>query len=248
MGIIFPGAVVGGIAIADSDPVTFNGTGAFLNRIAGLGLSDSATGILSFWYKGSGVATRQLLSGQITTSIFDQNVTVMIDTTNNAYIALYNAAGSILVAFKTAAATLNNGSWHHVLAGWTTGGTLHMYLDGSSSISTSFNNSGNVDYSQNYWYVGRLSDGTRTMNGTHIAELYFHGGATLDFSVASNRRKFLTPNGKPADLGADGSKPLGVAPAVYLTNPAATFGTNSGSGGNFTLNGSFLDEGTEVTL
>jgi hypothetical protein len=44
------------------------------------------------------------------------------------------------------------------------------------------------------------------------------------------------------DVGADGSAPSGVAPAVYLhladgETPADNFATNAGSGGGMTVNG-----------
>ena len=55
--------------------------------------------------------------------------------------------------------------------------------------------------------------------------------------TASNRLKFLTASGEPADLGADGSTPTGTQPLIYLANATATFQNNLGSGGNFTENG-----------
>ena len=58
-------------------------------------------------------------------------------------------------------------------------------------------------------------------------------------------RAFLASDGKPANLGADGSTPTGTQPILYLANPFATFQNNLGSGGNFTENGE-LTEGRTV--
>ena len=64
-------------------------------------------------------------------------------------------------------------------------------------------------------------------------------------STATNRLKFLAADGKPANLGADGSTPTGTQPILYLANPFGTFQNNLGSGGNFTENGE-LTEGRTV--
>ena len=55
-------------------------------------------------------------------------------------------------------------------------------------------------------------------------------------------------NGRPVSLGSDGSKPTGTAPPIYLKGPASTWGVNSGTGGNFTVVGSFSDAATKPSL
>ena len=61
-----------------------------------------------------------------------------------------------------------------------------------------------------------------------IAEVYIAIGQFLDISIAANREKFRVA-GKPANLGADGSLPTGVAPTIYLNRPFDTFQSNSGT-------------------
>ncbi len=51
--------------------------------------------------------------------------------------------------------------------------------------------------------------------------------------------KFWNGSGSPADLGATGNTPTGVAPQFYLPNGPATAGNNAGSGGNLVIVGSF---------
>jgi hypothetical protein len=43
--------------------------------------------------------------------------------------------------------------------------------------------------------------------------------------------KFRTADGKPVDLGADGSTPTGTAPQIFRTGDATAFLINVGSGG-----------------
>ena len=64
-----------------------------------------------------------------------------------------------------------------------------------------------------------------------MAHFWFAPGQYLDFSVEANRRKFISALGKPVDLGADGSTPTGVAPAIFFTGNAAAFVANKGTGG-----------------
>ncbi|WP_374374491.1 hypothetical protein [Dongia sp.] len=73
-----------------------------------------------------------------------------------------------------------------------------------------------------------------------IAELWFDD-SFIDFSILANRRKFMNDEGKPIDLGADGSLPTGNAPLIYLSvrpgDTAADFLVNRGTGNNFTQSG-----------
>jgi hypothetical protein len=67
-----------------------------------------------------------------------------------------------------------------------------------------------------------------------VAELFFDSTATfVDFSIATNRRRFISEIGGAPPMGGDGSTPLSVTPPVYL----AAFGNNAGRGGHFTLTG-----------
>ena len=87
--------------------------------------------------------------------------------------------------------------------------------------------------------VERMFDG-------EMAEFYLNAFQGLDLSVNNNIEKFIK-NGKPVDLGSDGSLPTGSQPEFYLKNPFDTFQNNLGSYGNFTVSGA-LGEGTVPTL
>ena len=70
-----------------------------------------------------------------------------------------------------------------------------------------------------------------------LGDLWFEDGLYIDLSVEANLRKFIGAYGNPVDLGADGSTPNTTAPIVYLGRDIATFHTNLGTGGGFTLVG-----------
>ncbi len=76
------------------------------------------------------------------------------------------------------------------------------------------------------------------------ADMWIAPGQFIDFSVESNRRKFIDADGKPVDLGADGSTPTGTAPAIFFSGDPLAFPTNKGTGGSFTLAGSLTNAST----
>lgn len=67
----------------------------------------------------------------------------------------------------------------------------------------------------------------------------------IDFTVEANRRKFYTPDGKPANKGADGSLVTGTAPPVFFSGDATNFPTNRGSGGSFTQAGTLTNSSVD---
>lgn len=77
-----------------------------------------------------------------------------------------------------------------------------------------------------------------------VADFWCAPSQFIDFTIEANRRKFIDAAGKPVDLGADGSTPTGTAPAIFFSGDHATFGTNKGTGGSFTLTGTLTDATT----
>jgi hypothetical protein len=91
--------------------------------------------------------------------------------------------------------------------------------------------------------IGRVHSGANLLEGA-IQEIFVERDTYTDFSVAANRRKFITADGKPVPLGSDGSTPTGTQPLIYLRDPYNSFETNYGSLGDFTVTGALTDEGT----
>lgn len=80
---------------------------------------------------------------------------------------------------------------------------------------------------------------------------YWVDNTKVDFAVLATRRKFIDANGRPVDLGADGSTPTGTAPAIFLRRApdaaASTWADNLGTCGPFTVTGAFTNAPSSPT-
>ena len=232
---------------ADAGPyvanaVDFDGTNDYLLRGSDLtGTVDSSTGILSAWLRfdgGNGTNLGALYNDT-------QNVRLVKNSSDKLRMVLGTSAGGTKqLIFETATAYTAGATWLHILASWDTNfsagnkiGQLYVNDANDYSLVSDTATAFNVDYTAANWSVGARTVGDQTLNGC-MADLYFAPNQYLDFSVEANRRKFISASGKPVNLGSDGSLPTGSAPIVYLNNPAASFGTNKGTGGDFTITGS----------
>lgn len=121
---------------------------------------------------------------------------------------------------------------------------MHLYVDDVEDLSGGAIFDGEaahtVDYTRTEWAVGGRSDGANKLNGC-LAEVFLDINEYIDLSIEANRRKFIDTNGKPVNLGVDGSIPFGSPPILYLANEASTFHTNLGTGGDFSVTGALVD-------
>lgn len=220
--------------------VDFDGSNDGLSRGAGFtGAADSRTGIISFWFRLDGGDG----SEQAIFRSSDGGVNIYRNTTNRFHIFL---GGGGTFEFRTTNTYTASATWRHFLASWSTNAaagakTSHLYIDGSSDKTVVSDGSAafDIDYTKADWGVGfNPGAGTNKFDGC-LAEVYCAFGQFLDFSNSANRDKFRSAAGKPlSSLGTDGSTPTGSAPTVYLNNPAPSFQTNKGTGGNLTVTGS----------
>lgn len=218
----------------------FDGTNDYMLRGAGLtGLSDGKTGILSFWYRidgGDGTGRAILQNNQATST----GTRIVHIGTNVINIIGVNSAGSQIMQLNTSAKTAS-ATWLHVLASWDVStGSLNLYVNDVSDSVTPSSSDDTIDYTYTNWSIGATVTGTSKQNGC-LAEFYFAPNQYLDFSITDNRRKFISADGKPVNLGIDGSLPTGTAPIVFFhLDPAeapADFATNRGTGGSFSITG-----------
>lgn len=125
---------------------------------------------------------------------------------------------------------------------------MKLYVD---DVNVSFINPVDADIAFNIatnalpFYIGDATGGDgATMD---LSEFWFAPNQSImvngDIPVAT-RRKFRTLDGKPVDLGANGSIPTGTAPAIFFHRAdgadASTFANNLGTGGSFTLTGTMV--------
>ena len=112
----------------------------------------------------------------------------------------------------------------------------HVYINGVSDKNVFSVVDGVLDYTLADWAVYEMPDQNQKLDGC-LAEIYFQIGEWMDFSLVSNRRKFISANGKPVYLGTDGRIPTGNIPMVYLHladgEAVNNFMTNRTGKGNF---------------
>lgn len=212
----------------------FDGAADYLKRSSDLtGSADSKVGIISFWVRWDGGDAQNLsvLANQGTTFIAYKTSANKINITGKV-------GGAVKVATTSSTTYTASSSSHHVLASWDLGNSkIFLYIngadvdDGAPTIVDSV-----IDYTSTTWYVASAANGTLLHNGV-IAELYFNTAEYLDLSATANRRLFISTDGYPVDLGAFGEKPTGTAPIIYMRERANNCGINSGTGGDFTING-----------
>lgn len=159
------------------------------------------------------------------------------DTSSNTVFSVQTAAGTILAA---------NG-WMHVLASWDVSSGVNdvqLYLDDAEAADNLTKNSNNdIDYTD----TTHQFRGITGNDGFEIAEFYYNNAEYLDITLEANRRKFITADGKPVNLGNNGSLPTGSAPIVYLSlqsNTVNDFVENNGYGGDFAVSAGTLTEAT----
>lgn len=248
--MLLPSAVTrkpgGGAAFAPNGLNFYNG-GAGNNYLISTMLTsvvDSALGSISIWVRiDAASGTDAWIKG--TNS--NQKFIVFRNGSDNSLIFSVFSSGGLQYFVQSNANAITDNAWHHILASWDTNHTPAaaklgtFYLD-EVSIKVSVV-ADDPAFSVNY--TGENPTFPRSDSNARIAlsEIWYAPGQYVDFTNATNRNKF-SAGGHPISLGTDGSTPTGVAPAVYLHNVAATAGTNSGTGGNFTAQGTITDTAT----
>jgi hypothetical protein len=224
---------VGGFAPLGAD---FDGTNDYMARAAALvGTSDSASFTFSAWVRldGGDASDMTLLS------FGSQGNSSIKRTTGNKFSAyMTNTGGIATVEFATVGSYTSSSTWRHVLIS-SNASTTHMYINNSSDNSVVYGPTGGSSNFSQIPGVGALNNGVRKMNGA-MAEVWFDT-TYMDLSSATNRQKFIGLDGKPVDLGSNGSTPTGSQPKLYLSlrsgDAVTELATNRGSGGNFTITG-----------
>lgn len=221
--------------------VNFDGTDTVLKRGAAItGATDSKQVTGSFWFRRQGgLAVAQTIFALETAAGGATNhFAITLETSNVLRILGTNAAGTTILDVRTSAFTIDN-QWHHVLFSFdlTSTSKRWIYVDDVSQLTTvtTYTND-TLDFTLLDASVGAEADGTLLLNAD-LADLWVAPGTYLDLSVFGNRRFFIDGTLRPVYLGSTGQTPTGSSPAVFLSNSIATWKTNLGTGGGFTLTG-----------
>lgn len=232
----------GGAAFAPNGLSFYNGGSGNNYLIKGslTGVVDGPLGSLSIWCKiNAGSGFDILVKSTTGTQL------VFLDrASDNSLLMGVKSSGGLQHFITTAANVLTDTNWHHILASWDTNHSPasakigNLYLD-DVDVKSGFV-SDNAAFNINYTGEACVFNDNNTNTNIALSEVWYAPGQLIDFTDSAQRAKF-SAGGHPISLGSDGSTPTGTAPAVYLHNAAATAGTNSGTGGNFTIQGTIAD-------
>ena len=219
----------------------FDGNGDGLTVSDGtLGQSDGKSFIISFYMKA------EMDDGvQKTMFTTDNNrLQVYRSTDNKLGLVLENSSATEIAHIKsTRTITKSDGLVHCLIAIDMANTTVQMSINGAAVetnvVLTAVAND-NIDFTNNFSIAKRAS-------------VYYHGllgqiyltQEYLDISNSANRQKYYKDG--PVFLGANGEKPTGNQPRIYLNNMYDSFQNNSGSGGNFSVVGELIYGGEIAT-
>lgn len=223
--------------------VTYNSP--VIKKDSNLGALSATYIIFSTWIRIDGSDGSNMIVFQYGYTNANYEIKLERVSTNNIRFVLLSSSSTAEGPVTTTNDYTSGSTWHHILVKIEDTGNLssfnaQLYIndteiyDGQYNVSAGTVTLGNPS-------INRISVGGALLNSTpvstfngSIAELYSYLGNTdIDFSVTANRRKFITANGKPANLGPDGSIPLGIQPQIYFNRPYTHGVKQSGSIGNF---------------
>ncbi len=152
--------------------------------------------------------------------------------------------GAIVTLVSTTA--LNNTDWNHVLFSFDLSDPAkrHIYINDVDSFASApvyADTNLNLAPMTNFRVGGRDA---ANIDPQTIADFWLESDLYLDLSNVDNRRKFISVNRTPVDLGSNGQSPTGASPDIFLSGATGSWHTNKGTGGGMTLNGA-LDTATD---
>jgi hypothetical protein len=231
----------GGRASYVAQAVHFNGTVTLANA----SLSTSSVSVLSWagWFKGA----------------MAPNDGALVCTGGSGFTCQLNGEGCLIISLasesgRTGVITdlITDEVWHHVLfcgrtdAEMPETNVLVVVVDGVViDAEKTYGGLGpfEIDLGAFPIFIGSDGDGNGPLI-VDVADLWFAPGVSLldgGTIPLGTIRKFIDAEGKPVDLGVDGSTPTGTAPAMFFSGDAIGFASNKGTGGVFILTGTLID-------
>jgi hypothetical protein len=225
--------------------VVFNGS-SYMARGASMGGADTKFGTCSFWVwmKGGNSAGQTICFNSVSGA---NRLAITRTSGNNINLFARDSAGATVLNMSTTGVsfTTSDTAYRHVILSWDlNAGTGKIYVDGVDRTTGGPGAGNAVDYTGNDFFIGHNGSGGAILNAW-LAEFYLDLATAVDITSSTELEKFRSSGGSPVDLGTTGTNPTGLQPRHLLRAPAASFTTNSGSGGNFTVTaGSLSDAAT----
>lgn len=224
-----------------ANAVKLDGSTTYLSKSGNLtSIANGKTFSFSLWIRLDSSTGGQVIS--LGNSSFNYWTLTTSNVANEFSVIARNSAGTIICQIATGLGYSGPGTtWYNILCSVNLGtGVSNLYVNNVSDnvVTTLTNDTINFAASAAIYDIGSSADGAPSImfNGC-LAELWWDT-SFIDFSNSTNRAKFIS-SGLPVNLGTTGQTPTGSSPLLYLKSAAAQFGTNSGTGGNLTQNGTF---------
>jgi hypothetical protein len=224
-----------------------NGTTGFFSRSALSGVTDGTTFTFCCWFFYDANAGKYLFNQNVNTTTL-RGVNISVEDSKRVVIQARNSSGTVLVNSDNTAASMVGTSGTPALNSLmisidvTDSAKRFVYVNGvAATLSFSTYTNGSINFSSSSNLILR-DVFSSAYNSQPISELYF-STQYIDLSQEANRLKFRDAFGNPTNLPlaiTSGSVP---SPAIYMRFPPTAFGTNSGTGGDFTVNGTITDGG-----
>jgi len=227
--------------------VKWSGSGGAANNLQRtISTPDTKTATVVMALKSSGSRVYPY-SGSNSSKLFSFD-TSNSSTTDSSYLQFTNSVAAAIVKGTMPSIEATAGIWNVFLFSVDTSSTSkrHFYKAGES-LSVTWNT-----YSANALieHAGLTVLGASSTAGSSLADsplaFFYYSTEYIDFSQESNRLKFVDGLGYPVDLQPAIDAGDIPTPLIYMKFESTTsLGTNSGSGGDFTVNGA-VTSGSDV--
>ena len=240
----------GGGAVYACDAVVFDGaagsndSGKISGSFSG-SPADTKFVTISFWYKSNqdGTDNQRLFSH----SSGGHGFFSKMSSDDKWEMEFYNNANSSIFKVFSSSAWLVADGWTHFFF-WYNSSTpaWALFKDGVDDKGTqsTFTADALPDWSRNQEVFGAYQSTTSDPLAADIADFYMTNELVTDITN-------FAVNGKPVDLGSDGSLPSGTSPVVFLHvdvgETANNFLTNAGTGGDYVVGGALATASSSPT-
>ena len=223
----------------------FDGTNDYLSRGAQFSNTvDSKIFSISFWFKTATPGGQLKILQSATVASVRPSFDFEHQPDDDFDIKITDTSGTIRM--QGIVATPGDTDWHHFCfsVDMTNSSNRASFIDDSAATTNWLTYQDYIlDNTMSNFWIGSTEYGTQKYNGA-FADFWMQlGGTRADFETTATRRKFITAEGSPVDLGSDGQTPGFGAPTLFLTGAIDTWHTNAGDGGGMTETGAL----TEVT-
>lgn len=239
--------------------VTLDGSTRLIYSAATLLASDNPNCTIGMWIRGDTTPVGEHCLFEATDGTSKYLVT---QNAGNIALDIYNGSSfyHVVAGHPTDSNALYDGAWHFIgintnmnlAAGSKVGNIVIDNINATAWTHTDVSAAFTVPWSSftSVCIGGEVANDTDRFFTGDIAEVIVNPGTNMNMSNADNRAKFITVDGAPVDVGADGSGPFASAPELYLSvrqpdGVAADFLTNRGVNTSATFS---VDIGSAPTL